>query len=64
MSSISYYSPLLSLEIGLALVLTEIVIVVALSIGLGVSNLLSLRITSFSIYRLRGNLIYNKGELR
>ena len=63
MSLISYYSSLLSLEAGLALVLTKKVIVAALGTGLGVSDSLSPRITSFSTYRLGGYLIYSKGEL-
>jgi hypothetical protein len=63
LSLISYYSPLLSLKIGLVLVLTEIEIIVALSISLRVSNSLSLRTTKLFIYKLRSYLIYSNKEL-
>jgi len=62
-SSISHYSPLLSLEAGLALASTKTETALALGASSGVYNSLSSRTTSLSIYRLVGYLIYSNKEL-
>jgi hypothetical protein len=54
---------LLRSKAGSALVSTEAEIAIVLGSGSGVSDSLSSRITSLSVYRSGDNLIYNNREL-